>query len=220
LLRLLPALVALSTLLAAEPLRAEGPSGRYTVDPHASELTVFVKKKGALKAFAHDHEMVARVFSGSVAWDRAAPERSSVAFAVDAREIVVLDPQLSESDRASVQKTMRGPEVLSVDKYPEIAFSSESVVAHEKDGSGRVPLSVTGRLTLHGVARQTTLQVLLAETKEHELTVTGEHGIKQSDHGIEPYSAAFGTIAVEDLVTVKFRVVAREAEGVAKDGGR
>ena len=41
------------------------------------------------------------------------------------------------------------------------------------------------------------------------LAASGEFTLLQSDFGIEPYSTLFGAIAVQDRVTVRFRIVAR-----------
>jgi polyisoprenoid-binding protein YceI len=186
---------------------------RFTIDDRAGELTVLVKKKGALKAFAHDHDIVARVYSGSIAWVSSVAEASSVQLEIETKELIVRDQELSDDDRTTVQKHMRNEDVLDVDRFPKITFSSESAVVHPKDLKSRTPLSVRGTLTVHGVARKTTLEVLL-EDRTTELVITGEHALKQSDHGIEPYSAAFGALAVEDTMTIRFRIVARRQGGV------
>ena len=45
----------------------------------------------------------------------------------------VRDAKVSDKDRAEIQKTMLGPEVLDVERYPEIVFRS---TAAEKAASG------------------------------------------------------------------------------------
>src|SRR5581483_12006620 len=127
--------------------------------------------------------------------------------------LIVRDKELSVEDRATVQEHMRAADVLDVERFPKITFTSQTIVAHAKDSAGRTPLTVVGTLTLHGVARQTRVEVLVEE-KADELVVTGEHSFKQSDHGIEPYSAALGALAVQDEVKLVFKVVAR------RDGGK
>jgi polyisoprenoid-binding protein YceI len=191
-------------------------ANRFAIDDKAGEVTLSVKKKGALKAFAHDHDMVAKVYTGSIVWVPTQVGSSSVSIEIDTNQIILLDPKMSDDDRADVQKRMRSADVLDVAKFPKLSFTSVNVEGHAKDSSGRTPLTVVGNLTLHGVTRLAKLEVLLEE-KGTDVVVTGEHSIKQSFHGIEPYSTAFGAIAVEDDVTIKFKIVAHpDAKGNAK----
>ena len=57
-------------------------------------------------AFGHEHEIAAPVFSGAVRG------QESVEFFVDARQMKVADTEVSAKDRAEIQSTMLGPEVL------------------------------------------------------------------------------------------------------------
>ena len=59
-----------------------------------------VYKTGLFSAFAHDHEVRAPIQKGT--FDE---QKRSVEFAADARELKVLDPGVSESDRSQVQHT-------------------------------------------------------------------------------------------------------------------
>ncbi len=195
-------------LLLALVAHGEEPAPTFQIDTKASELRLEVKKRGALKAFAHDHEIAANVFTGSVVWDAAAPDKASVKLEVATKDLVVLDPHLSASDRASVQKTMHSDEVLSVAKFPTITFASTAVVLRPKKAGGEQPLAVMGKLTLHGQTRGVTIEVLLVE-KDGNVEVTGEHALKQSEFGMEPYSTGLGAIGVQDVVTLKFKVVSR-----------
>jgi polyisoprenoid-binding protein YceI len=206
--RPLAAALLLVGALALSAAHADDAAPRFAIDPKAGEVRLEVKKKGALKAFAHDHDMVARVYTGTVVWSPADLEKASVEIRITTKEIEVLDPELSESDRNTVRDEMRGEKCLDVAKYPEISFVSQSVIAHEKDAQGHRPLSVVGKLTLHGVTKQRTLEVVLVE-KDGALEVTGEHRLKQTDFGMEPISVALGTISVQDELVVKWKIVAR-----------
>src|SRR6267154_4938596 len=103
-------------------------------------MTVRVYKSGLFSAFGHDHAIGAP-FAGGTA-DTAAHR---VEFHVDASAMRVRDAKVSEKDRAEIQKTMLGPEVLDVQSYPEIVFRSTSV-----EPSGPDSWKVRGDLTLHG----------------------------------------------------------------------
>jgi polyisoprenoid-binding protein YceI len=212
--RALAILILLAALAAADEPR------RLPLDPDAKEnrFEITVRKKGALKAFAHDHRIGAPSWKGQVAWDPREPERSSVELEVDATKLEVLDPWLDEKDRAKVRKTMLSDDVLDVEKHPTISFASQKVTVAGKDEGKGVPLQVTGKLELHGVARQVRVDVLVKDEAGSVVT-TGVHRLKQSDFGIEPYSTALGTIAVEDEVQLEWTLVAREKDQKSSAAG-
>src|ERR1051326_6917390 len=92
---------------------------QHAIDKQKSAMTVHVSRSGVLSAFGHDHEIAAPIASGSV--DTAARH---VELRVESAALKVRDPKSSEKERADVQKTMSGPEVLDVTRYPEITFRS------------------------------------------------------------------------------------------------
>ena len=114
-----------------------------------------------------------------------------------------MEGDLSDSQRADVDKAMRAPDQLDVARHPTIRFVSTRVLA---EGEGR--LRVTGRLTLRGVTRETTFPA----------TVTLESGVLrgratltflQSSFGYRPYRALLGAIRNKDEVTLHVDLVAR-----------
>ncbi len=76
--------------------------------------------------------------------------------------------------------------------------------------------SVVGKLTLHGTTRVAMIKVRVKEDKD-ALVVTGEHVLKQTDYGIEPYSTALGAVGVQDEVRVSWTITAKTP---SKDGIR
>jgi polyisoprenoid-binding protein YceI len=113
---------------------------------------------------------------------------------VDARALRVIDKDESEKDRAEVQKTMLGPEVLDSERHQEIVF--KSTVA-EPAGPGRWTLR--GNLTLRGQTRPVTVHVTLKDGR-----YTGEAIVKQTDFGIKPPGKA--GVRAKDEVRVEFDV--------------
>jgi polyisoprenoid-binding protein YceI len=211
------ALLAAVTLAAVVTASAdEPPSTRFAIDASKGEVKLLVKKRGALKAFAHDHDIAAREFAGTVVWTPSAVDGASVTIRIPTKKLEVLDTGLSAEDRAKVAENMRSKDVLDVEKYPEIVFTSSFVAASEREKDGRLPLTITGNLAIHGVTRHAVLKLLLKERGD-ELEVEGEHKLKQTEFGIEPFSAVFGTVGVQDELSISFRVVARR-ETAPKDG--
>jgi polyisoprenoid-binding protein YceI/protein-S-isoprenylcysteine O-methyltransferase Ste14 len=192
-------------VLAPGAARADDAARTFALGASSGELSIEVKKRGALKAFAHDHTIAAPIESGQVTWCPKSPAASTVALRVQTKKIHVVDPDFSDSDRAKVQKNMESDEVLDVAKYPEIVFVSEAVTPLEPEGATQV-LSVSGKLTLHGVTRPAMIKVRITEEKG-ALVVVGEHVVKQSDFGMEPYSAVLGTVGVQDDVRVSWKLV-------------
>src|ERR1051326_2467026 len=116
---LLCSLIAVAAL--GTPARAQA---QREIDVAKSVLTVRVYKTGLFSAFAHDHEVRAPIQKG--AFDE---QKRSVEFQVESRELKVLDPDGSDSERSQVQHTMRGPKVLDSEQFKEISFHSTSIVS-------------------------------------------------------------------------------------------
>jgi len=114
---------------------------QHDIDTQESTLTLHVGKTGAFSGLGHEHEVRAPIHSGTVDTG----SHPAVEVHVDARALRVIDKEDSEKDRAEVQQTMLGPEVLDSERHQEILFKS---IATESTGAGR--WTVHGNLTLHG----------------------------------------------------------------------
>jgi YceI-like domain len=64
---------------------------------------------------------------------------------VDARQLRVIDKDASEKERADVQRTMLGLEVLDSEQHPEIVFRSTAA-----ESAGQDRWTLRGNLTLLG----------------------------------------------------------------------
>jgi polyisoprenoid-binding protein YceI len=84
--------------------------------------------------------------SGTVQYDEAHPEKSSVQTTIDASSV---DTRVEMRDN-----DLRSPRFLGVQKFPTITFQSKKV---EVGGAGK--LKVTGDLTIHGVTKEAVLDV-------------------------------------------------------------
>jgi hypothetical protein len=162
------------------------------LDAGHSTVTVHVSKSGLFSAFADNHTITAPLASGVIS--ETAP--LGIELTIRAAELRVLDPDLSADKRSEIQARMLGPEVLDVEKFPDISFASSAVEA-----AGPDRWSVTGRLTIHGRARTITFPVTRMNGRYR-----GRVAIKQRDFGIEPIKVAGGTVRVKDELTVDFDV--------------
>src|SRR6202789_939950 len=81
---------------------------QHDVDTQKSTLTIHVGKTGAFSGFGHEHEVRALIHSGTADTG----PHAAVEIHVNARDLRVLDKDASDKDRADVQATMLGPDVL------------------------------------------------------------------------------------------------------------
>ena len=87
-----------------------------------------------------------RDFAGTIDFDKAKPENSTVEFRIKATSV---DTGIQKRD-----DHLRSPDFFDVATHPEIVFKSTKVVA-----KGGNKFDVTGDFTLHGVTKQITLPV-------------------------------------------------------------
>lgn len=182
------------TLLAVFLLPIPTYAARHSIDVENSVLTVRVYKSGLFSIFAHDHEIRTPIMRGEV--DDS--DKPSVELWVDADKLRVVDSELSAKNRADVQKTMEGPEVLDIRRFPVIHFRSTAI---EKMGANH--WVVRGELDLHGQSRPVAVEV-----SEKDGRYQGSVALKQRNFGITPVRIVGGTVSVKDQIKVEFEVVA------------
>jgi polyisoprenoid-binding protein YceI len=163
---------------------------QHNVDTQKSTLTIHVGKTGAFSGLGHEHEVRAPIHSGTADTG----SRPAVEIHVNASELRVIDKDASDKERAEVQKTMLGPEVLDSEHHQEIVFKSTGA---ESEGKGKWTLR--GNLTLPGQTRPVKVQVTLKDGR-----YTGESTVKQTDFGIKPPGKT--GVRAKDEVKIEFDV--------------
>jgi polyisoprenoid-binding protein YceI len=154
-------------------------------------MTVRVYKAGVLSALGHNHEIAAPIVGGSV--DLAARH---VELQAQTRALEVRDPGVSDKDRAEIQSTMLGPEVLDAERHPEIAFRSTGA-----ESSGAGSWKVEGNLALHGQTH-----TVVVEVREEGGHYVGTSRFKLTEFGIQPVKVAGGSIRVKDEIRIEFNI--------------
>lgn len=185
-------------------IKASAPGARYRIDAGQSRFIVRAFAGGFLSAFAHDHTIAIREFTGEADFTYGTVEPASLRLTITAGSLAVTD-KISEKDRQKIEATMRD-EVLEISKYPEIIFKSSSVSA-SKTGEGQYQARIAGEVTLHGVSRPLTINARL-EFGDNAMRAQGGFAVKQSSFGIKPVSVAGGTIKVKDELKFTFDIVA------------
>jgi polyisoprenoid-binding protein YceI len=179
------------------------PARAADIDLPASKITVHVQKQGLFAAFAHNHVISAPLASGHLD-----AEKRTIELTFHAQDMKVLDPDASDSERSTIESTMKSAQVLDPARFPEITFASTSVErpAAEAIGtpSGTAHYLVRGNLTLHGVTHPVDMSATFSGAH-----YTGKVTLKQTDFGITPVRIAGGTVRVKDVIEIDFEIVAK-----------
>jgi len=184
-----------------------GQERSYKIITAESSFWVYVGKSGFLSAFAHNHEIGIKSFSGSVTISDAGADSGAVRLEVDAKSLVVLDKKVNDDDRQKIFRDMHD-KVLESEKYPKVSFRSTSVSNLKKLGGEDYSMTLNGDLILHGITKRIAVP-MTATITSRQIRVKGKYPLRQSDYGIKPYSAAGGTIKVKDEVIVNFSIIAK-----------
>jgi polyisoprenoid-binding protein YceI len=161
-------------------------AGSHTLGPSDGTLSVRTGRTGAVAKAGHDLRLEVTRWEATI--DGAHVELTADGTSLKVREGTGGMKALDDGDMANIETTI-DDEVL---KRETITFRSTDVA--ERDGG----LSVTGDLTLLGATRPIAFDVAVADG-----TLTAVAVVKQTDFGIKPYSALFGTLKVADEVRVE-----------------
>jgi polyisoprenoid-binding protein YceI len=119
---------------------------------------------------------------------------------------VVVDMTTLTSDRDRRDAQLRGRGIQS-DTFPTSTFDLVTPVALPADfGGADVAVTLPGKLTLHGVVKDVTIEAQARVEADGTVVVAGSLPILFADYGIEAPNVA-GIIAVQDNGTMEFRVV-------------
>ncbi len=172
------------------------PSGTYELGPDDAELTVHTRKAGA--AAKAGHNLLIEVNSWKATIEAPADAAStSLRLSADSGSLEVIKGEggiqaLGDDEKASIKQSI-ADDIL---KGGTIEFHSTSVAPGADDG----PLEIQGELDLLGTSRPLTFELNV----DADGRLTGTAAVKQTDFGIKPYSALFGTLKVVDEVVVEF----------------
>jgi polyisoprenoid-binding protein YceI len=193
-----------TTLFAAQAV-ASGANGviALDIDPHASHVVISVGKAGMLAFAGHNHEVLAPAVLGTVTFDPADWQHSSVTLEFETAALRVTGAGDPPADVPKVQEVMASDQVLDVKRFPSVTFCSRRVLVAQRTGE-TAEVSIEGDLTLHGVTRPTTVRANVSVGPSGTLIARGTFPIKQTDFDMVPVTAAGGTIRTKDAVDVQF----------------
>jgi polyisoprenoid-binding protein YceI len=167
--------ILLASALAAAAFGASAEGVAYKIDPSHTVVLASWSHFGYSNPSANFGQA-----SGTIVYDEAAPEQSTVEVTLPMSGIDSFVPKLDEH--------LKSPDFFDAEKYPVATFKSTSVRAL---GAGR--LEVTGNLDLHGIGKPVVLDVKLNKLAPHPMGKTPTIGfdasatIKRTEFGIDKY---------------------------------
>src|SRR5215212_8898001 len=173
-------------------------AGAHRLGQKSGRLLVNTSRTGLGAKAGHDLTIEVTRWHGHATVDTAVPANSSVTIQVDVGSFQVRQgtggvKPLTDADRAEITKTLK--QVLHTAQHPTITFRSRRV--EESAGS----FTVDGELTVMGVTRPVMVQGRVTDGR-----VVGGATVVQSQWGIRPYSAFFGTLKLSDEVKIDFDI--------------
>ncbi len=167
--------------------------GTYALGPENGTLTVRTGRRGAIAKVGHDLLIEVGAWGARVEVG-ADPQQTGLELTADSGSLCVREgtggiQSLGEEERAGIDQTI----VEEVLKGTTIAFRSRSVTPK---GAGK--LSVEGDLELAGGTNPIAFDLTLGDDGQVSATAV----VKQTEWGMKPYTALFGTLKVADEVEV------------------
>jgi polyisoprenoid-binding protein YceI len=181
------------------------PAMHHTIGPETGRLTVHTRKGGAASKAGHDLVIEVTSWQGTLHAD---DNSTTVTLSADPRSMRVREgsggmTSLGDDDKANIEQTIND-DVL---KGTPIEFRSTSC-ALSPEGDRML---VSGELELGGRRAPVKFELSLNNGR-----VSGSATVKQTDFGMKPYSALFGTLKVLDEVQV---AVDAHLDGPQTQGG-
>jgi YceI-like domain len=172
----------------------------YELGPDCGTLTVRTGKAGAAAKAGHNLRMEVGDWHATLDLGDA----PSLTLSADSRSFRVIEGSggvmpLGDEEKAAIPQTI-DEEVL---KGTPIVFHSTRVDADGGD------VAVDGELELAGARHPVSFRINVGDDGH----IQGAAKLKQSDWGMKPYSALFGTLKVADEVEIAVDANARSANG-------
>ena len=199
--------------LAAQYANLSATDGRVLqLRPEASAVRIHVFRAGRAANLGHNHVLSAPRFEGFIYLPEKglAQARFDLQFRLD--ELVFDLPEhraalgpayaavLPDAWIEATREHMLGPDNMQAARYPEVRIQSLAI-------SGEAPKLVARlAITLHGQTQALWVPLTVTGLPE-QLQVNGSLVLRQTDFGVQPYSALGGLLAVQDEVLVEFHLM-------------
>ena len=173
-------LAAISTIAALLASATAGQAADYTIDPTHSHILFTIDHLGFAKIVGLFSD-----FSGTLSFDSNNVSASKLAVTVKTESL--------QTQFAARDKDLKGADWFNVTEFPEMTYvGTEFVKKDEHTGT------ITGNLTLHGVTKPVTLNVVLNKVGQNPLDKINSAGfsargtLKRSDFGMKTFLGPIG----------------------------
>lgn len=180
-----------TTPITASPSTAA--SATYTLDPNHTYVLWHVNH------FGFSNPSGKWMANGTLEFDKAQPQKSSVTATINVADVVTGIPALD--------KHLQTDTFFDVAQFPTATFTSNNVKVTGKDTA-----DVSGNLTVHGVTKPITLHITMNKmgmslmTNRETIGFTGSAVLNRSDYGVSAYAPGLG-----DKVTLEIEAEASQS---------
>ncbi len=184
----------------------------FVLNPKLSIIKIYAFRGGRAPALGHNHVLSSPDFTGFVYLPNKGTldarfdlefRLSQLGFDNPEDSIKPGEEFASELSIDGIKRTrdhMLGDDNLQADRFPFVRIHSVHV-------AGELPkLAVEVQVELHG-QQHNMLIPLNAEVLPSRITASGSFVLRQSDFGIQPYSALGGFLAVQNELVIEFTLV-------------
>jgi polyisoprenoid-binding protein YceI len=168
-------------------------TGSFRLGPDSGRVVVKTGRAGLAARAGHDLTLELTRWSATVTVPADGVAGAEVTAELDLGSLTVLEgtggaKPLSDKDRRDILNT--AGKILRGDTA---RFTSTRIIPAASGGA------VEGTLTLNGMTKPARLQMVSRGPGQYQGTAT----VRQTDHGITPYSGFFGALKLKDEVTVE-----------------
>jgi YceI-like domain len=187
----------------------------FQLDRSNSTLRILTYRGGKLAHLGHNHLIASRDLWGYGVLAKTL-DASHFALCVPVQTLIVDDPQLraaageafaeevTDSAATGTHRNMLSERQLDGERYPYIVVLGRIVGGEAPQISMDIELHVRDKV--YTVATTATF-----EQSARNVVVSGSVQVKQTDLGIQPYTALFGALTVRDEIDIQFDVRATTA---------
>jgi polyisoprenoid-binding protein YceI len=181
----------------------------FLLDPDATQIDVVVRRDGPLARFGHDHVVTVQQAEGFLRLDPHGPgSRADLRLRLDqltvdsaeARARHALDTDPTEADVAGTRKNLM-EHVLDADRWPWMTLDMTAFERQQDHYSAIVTIAVNG-------SQYSSRQPFRLRREAGRARVEGFFVIRQTELGIEPFSALGGGLRVADPLEIHFLIEA------------
>jgi len=195
--------------------RADAPDRRaYGLDPAGSRLEIVVRRDGPLARFGHDHAVSVQGLEGFLLLDAAgAGSRADLRFPLE--DLDIDSPEVrgryrldTEPDAKSIQGTRANlmEHVLDARRWPWVTLRLDEFAHRQEHYSAWLEIAING-------GQYGSRQPFELRESGSTAVVEGSLVIRQTDLGLEPFTALGGGLKVADPLEIHFRLTGRRLAG-------